>query len=210
MKSHLLVKVILAIVIFGFVFLNLQQQRENVSLSKSLAVQKEKHKEHTEREEELRKENERLSKKITTYSKSLKKNQEVETNDGVDSELNAEFVDIVSKLFETNLNFTPENFIDKKKEVAEYLSEELKQNFFGQGRNTYQDANSTTSRLESLEVYLKKLQNNELEGLIVAKHKSKQLGQDWKKGLNFFKVEYDITNKKVTKIENIGGGYPGK
>lgn len=210
MKSHLLVKVILAIVIFGFVFLNLQQQRENVSLSKSLAVQKEKHKEHTEREEELRKENERLSKKITTYSKSLKKNQEVETNDGVDSELNAEFVDIVSKLFETNLNFTPENFIDKKKEVAEYLSEELKQNFFGQGRNTYQDANSTTSRLESLKVYLKKLQNNELEGLIVAKHKSKQLGQDWKKGLNFFKVEYDITNKKVTKIENIGGGYPGK
>lgn len=209
MKKHILVETLLVLVIIGVSFLNVNLNQETVNLRKSIAAQKEKQKDLSEKEDELLYENERLSEKAETSTKSLKEVQKKIANTGADVNLNLEFKQVVTKLFEANLNFTPKNYKERKKEVSSYLSEELNKNYFGHGRNTYQDANTTTSQLDSIEVYPRGLQGNELEGLIVVYHKSKKIDQNWIKGMNIFKVMYDSESKKVTQIINLGSGYSG-
>lgn len=205
MKKNVLIETILILTIAGISFWNIQQQQENVSLRKSEAVQEERQKALKKRQEELQQENDRLSKNVTAFSEELNKTQKDETNTGVD--LNSEFINVVTKLFEANINFTPENYADRKKEVSSYLSEELHKEYFGKERITYQDANKTTSQLISLEIYSKELQNNDLEGLVVVFHRSKQINHGWIKGMNIFKVSYRSETRKFVRITNLGSGY---
>lgn len=202
-----MIEAILILTILGCSFWNIQKQQENVSLRESVANQDEKQKELKQKQEKLLQENDQLSEKNTAYFESIKKMQKAEKNLGVDSDLNMEFINIVTNLFEANLNFTPENFEQRKKEVALYLSEKLNKEYFGQKRNTYQDANNTASKLESLEVYSKGKDNQEIEGLIVTKYKCKQRDQDWVKGMNIFKLIYDNESKKIIKIDNLGSSF---
>lgn len=206
MKKHIFIEAILMIAILGISFWNIQQQQENVSLRKSEAVQEEKQKELKQRQEELLQENEHLSAEAESSSETLKRVRN-EVSSGVDVDSNSEFINVVTKLFEANLNFTPENYADKKKEVASYLSEELNKEYFGQNRNTYQDANDTTSRLESLEVYSNLSQSHEVEGIVVVYYRSTQNEHSSKKGMNIFRILCDIEYQKVVKIENLGSGY---
>ncbi|WP_438782153.1 hypothetical protein [Enterococcus sp. DIV0187] len=193
------------VILFGVMsFFNIQQQQETVSQKEAIATIKKENKEYKTKEQQLLSENERLSDQVTTASNSLKKVQQKYVNSGTDADLNSEFIDVVTKLFEANLNFTPENYEDRKKEVSNYLSEELNKEYFGQSRNTYQDANGTFSKLESLEVYPKGMQSNKAEGLVVVYYKSKQNKQNWIKGMNTFKVMFDVDKKKVISILNLG------
>ncbi|MGL9814013.1 hypothetical protein [Enterococcus sp. DIV0098] len=202
-----MINAILVMAILGISFWNIRQQQENVSLRKLIAVQEEKRIAYEKEEKKLRKENENLSEEVVVYSESLKKVQKVEENTRVDSDLNTEFINVVTKLFEANLNFTPENYADKKKEVAFYLTEELNKEYFGQKRNTYQDANGTSSQLELLEVYLKAIQDSKTEGLAVAYYKSKNNNQYWNRRMNIFKISYNSEVNKITNIINLGNGF---
>lgn len=197
------------LVILGVGFWNVKLQQKTVSLQKSVVNLKEQKQEFQDKEETLLFENEQLSDEATASSEALKKYQKTISNSGSDIDLNAEYIEVVTKIYQANLNFDPKNYEDRKKEVASYLSDELNKEYFGQGRKTYQDANGITSVLESLEIYPKGLQGLELEGLVVAYHKSRQKGQEWVKGMNIFKVTYDSETKKVTQIVNLGSGYAG-
>lgn len=210
MAKHRLIELALVLVIIGVSFWNVKQQQEAVSLRESVVALNEDNKELVAKEEKLIYENKNLVKQVTAASDSLKIIQKQYTNSGQNNDLTTEFVNFVSRLFEVNLNFTPENYEDSKQKVSSYLSDELNKEYFGQSRNTYQDANDTFSKLESVEVYPKSVQNDEMNGLVVVYHKSKKSDQDWIKGMNIFEVSYSIELKKVTKIINLGNGYSYK
>lgn len=210
MKKNRIVKLMLLIVILGIVYCNVKQQQKVIYLRNSVESLIDDNKDLKVKAEELTSENDRLAKIAESSSESLKRIQKEIANTGVDDDLNDEFIKFVSKLFEANLNFSPDNYSDRKKTVSGYLSNELIKEYFGQGRNTYQESNHTTSKLESIEVYPKGIQNTKSNGLVVVYYKSKQVDQDWIKGMNIFKVTYNSHIKKVTEIENLGSGYPEK
>lgn len=160
-------------------------------------------------EQELSSEVDQLKNQLANSSETLKKIQKQRTDTATNADLIGEYVLTVTKLYEANLNFTPETYKHCKEEVTNYLSEELVKEYFGQKRNTYQEANGMTSKLISLEVYPKVEKQDEIEGLAVAYHQSKMNGEDWISGMNIFKVTYDRNMKKVTKIKNLGSGYVG-
>lgn len=197
------------LIVFGVIFCNVHLQQETVMLQKSVVHLKEQEQEFLDKEEKLLYENERLSDKVATSSDALKKYEKTVSNSISDVDLNSEYIDVVTKIYQANLNFTPKDYGDRKKEVASYLSDDLNKEYFGQGRKTYQDANGVTSVLESLEIYPKGLQDTQMDGLVVAYHKSKQGGQEWVRGMNIFKVTYDSEIRKVIKIVNLGSGYVG-
>lgn len=207
MKKKGLTELVLVLFVLGVSFWNVKQQQETLSLREAISVLDEDKKELKLKEEELIKENDQLTKQVASLSKSLKEFQKQKNNSGADTDVNTEFINIVTKLFKTNLNFTPENYDDRKHEVSGYLSEELIKEYFGQSRNTYQDANDTISQLIYLEVYSKGIRENDIEGIVVAYHKSKRSNQNWINGMNIFKVTYDSDSKKVIKIINLGTGY---
>ncbi|MFI3618588.1 hypothetical protein [Enterococcus avium] len=210
MKKHLLIELSLVIVFMGASFWNVRQQQEAVSLRETVVALKEQEKDSKAKRQHLISEKEYLSDEVAATSKALKtaekKFDRAEANRG----LNTEFINVVTKLFKANLNFTPENYDDRKKEVSNYLSEELNKDFFGQKRTTYQNVNGTSSKLESLEIYSKSHQDDEIIGLSVVYHKSKENGQDWSKGMNIFKVTYNKKSKKIVDIINLGSGYSGE
>ncbi|MFR3287075.1 MAG: hypothetical protein ACLTQU_07160 [Enterococcus casseliflavus] len=209
MKKHVLIEAILILTILGCSFWNIQKQQENVSLRESVANQDEKQKELKQKQEKLLQENEHLTDEAVECSESLMEMQkaDVEAKTGTDKNSNSDFINVVTKLFEANLNFNPENYADKKKEVASYLTEELSKEYFGQKRSTYQDTNGTSSKLETLEVYTKKLTNSYLKGVVVVNFKSKFIGQGWTNNKNIFELSYDLKTKKISKISNLGSVY---
>lgn len=207
MKKHLVIELTLIISLSVVSFWNVKQQQETVFQKEAIVDLKKENKEYKTKEQQLLLENEHLSDQAKSASTSLEKVQQEYANLGIDTDLNTEFTNVVTKLFEANLNFTPENYEDKKKEVSSYLSEELNKEYFGQKRKTYQNANGTFSKTESIEIYPRGMQNFELESLIVIDYKSKQSGQDWIKGMNIFRVTYDIKIRKFKKIVNLGNGY---
>ncbi|MGY0353567.1 hypothetical protein ACWY2R_03585 [Enterococcus avium] len=207
MKKHVLIETILILTISGISFWNIQQQQENVSLRESVADYDEKQKELTQKQEELLQENEHLSAEAESSLEALMEMRKTEASSGADVDSKSDFINIVTKLFEANLNFTPENYESKKKEVASYLSEELNKEYFGQKRNTYQEANDTISRLEHLDIYTKTLRNYGIEGLVVVNFESKKEGKTWEKSINIFQVTYQNKSKKITKVINLGSGY---
>lgn len=210
MKKNRIVELMLLIVILGTGYWNVKQQQKILYLRNSVESFVDDNKDLKVKQNELISENDRLEKVAESSAESLKKIQKEISTTGFDVDLNDEFITFVSKLFEANLNFSPKNYSDRKKTVSSYLSDELNKEYFGQGRNTYQESNHTTSKLESIEVYPKGVQNTKLSGLVVVYYKSKQVDQDWFKGMNIFKLTYDIHTKKVTEIENLGSGYSGK
>ncbi len=209
MRKKILIKLIFVLVTLGIGFCNAKQQQETISLKESIAVLNKKNKDLADKEEELHQKNERLEKQAEDSSESLKKIQRQCINSGVDVDLNTDFINIVTKLFEANLNFTPENYENRKREVSGYLSDELKKEYFGQNRDTYQDANETTSKLESLEIYSQEVKNNELLGVTIVYHRNKQINKEWINGMNIFKIKYNIQTNKFTEIINLGNGYSG-
>lgn len=210
MKKHILIDLTLVLLILGVSFWNVVVQQETLSLRKTVSTLNESEKKLMVKEEKLLAENERLSEQAADVDKSMKLFQQKYANAGTNINSNTEFISIVTKLFEVNLNFTPENFKNRKQEVSDYVSEELRKEYFEENRKTYQDSIGITSKLELLEIYSKGLQNSELEGLVVVYHKSRQSGQDWNKGMNIFKVTFNSETKKVTEIENMGSGFSGE
>ncbi|MGM0110076.1 hypothetical protein [Enterococcus sp. DIV0187] len=210
MKKSRIIELMLLIVILGIGYWNVKQQQKILYLRNSVESLVDDNKKLKVKQKGLISEKDRLKKAAESSSKYLKRIQKEITNTGVNIDLNDEFVAFVSKLFEANLNFSPKNYIDKKKTVSSYLSDELVKEYFGQGRNTYQEFNHTTSKLESIEVYPKEIKNTKLSGLVVVYYKSKQVDQYWIKGMNIFKVTYDSHTKKVTEIENLGSGFSEK
>lgn len=206
MKKNRIVELMLLIVILGIGYWNVKQQQKILYLRNSVESFVDVNKELKVKQNELISENDRLEK----VAESLKRFQKEIANTGIDIDLNDEFITFVSNLFEANLNFSPNNYSDRKKTVSGYLSDELVKEYFGQDRKTYQEFNHTTSKLESIEVYPKGVQNTKLSGLVVVYYKSKKVDQDWIKGMNIFKVTYDSHTKKVTEIENLGSGFFGE
>lgn len=207
MRKRGLIELILVLVILGVSIWSVKQQQETFTLRDAIVLLHEEKKELRMKEEELINENDQLTKQVEASYKSLKEYQKKNTNLGVDSDINSEFINIVTKLFEANMNFTPENYEARKQEVSGYLSNELIQQYFGKNRDTYQDSNDSSSQLESLDIYTKGVQSNKLEGIVVAYHRSKKSGQAWVKGMNIFKVYYSVKSKKISKIVNLGSGY---
>lgn len=209
MAKHRLIELTLVLVILGVSVWNVKQQQETVYLREAIEALDEDRKELQVKKEELINENDQLTKQVAASSKSLKELQKQITNSGADTDENTEFINIVTQLFEANLNFSPENYENRKQEVSGYLSDELKKEYFGQNRKTYQDGNGTSSKLESIDFYLKDIQNRQIKGLVVVYYKSKRDRRDWTKGMNIYNVTYDFLSKKIVKIINLGSGYTG-
>ncbi|WP_242550648.1 hypothetical protein [Enterococcus hulanensis] len=207
MRKRVLIELVLTLIILGVSFWNIRQQQESVFFEETIANLKEKQKVSKRSTDRLISENERLSYEVSESSKILKKTRQIYNNSGTNLDLNSEFVNVVTKLFAANLNFTPENYVDRKNEVSGFLSEELSKEYFGENRKTYQDANDTTSKLVSLDIYTKGLQQDDLEGLVVIYYKSKHSDQDWIRGMNIFKITYNSKSEKVTNIINLGSEY---
>lgn len=209
MRKHRLIELALALVVLGVSFWNVRQQQEMVSLREIIVTLNEGKKDLQMKEEEMINKNNHLKKKVVTSSKTLKEFQSQNNKSGADTVENTEFINIVTRLFEANLNFTPENYEERKQEVSGHLSDELKNEYFGQNRKTYQDANETTSKLESLEIYSQEVKNNELVGVTIVYHRNKQINKEWVNGMNIFKIKYNIKTNKFTEIINLGKGYSG-
>ena len=207
MKKHIITEMILVIAFIGVCFWNVRQQQDVVFFRETVAALKEKQKDYKEKKQQLIFENERLSDEIMDTSKSLKEIHEKSVNDETNVDSNSEFINIVTKLFKANLNFTPENYEERKKEVSSYLSDDLSEEYFGQKRNTYQDSKKTFTKLVTLELFPKYQKNKEIEGLVIAHYESKQSDQNWTEAMNIFKVKYSGEIKKVTNIINLGSGY---
>ncbi|MDT2464401.1 hypothetical protein P7D98_00755 [Enterococcus avium] len=207
MKKHVLIEAILILIILGNGLWNIQQQQGATSLRKNVSILKKEKKIYKQEKKRLISENEHLLHQGARTTESVRKAQQTQDNSRVNVDLNSEFTVVVNNLFEANLNFTPENLEEKKKEIANYLSKELIKEYFGQNRKTYQEANGTSSRLESLDIYQKKLQNEVWEGLVVVYYKSKQINQDWKMEMNIFRLTYDDSTGKIIRITNLGNGY---
>jgi len=209
MKKQAILLVILLIITVGISYWNVEQQQTIVSLRETSSILKRENKKVKSEEQERSSEVDQLKNQLTASSETLKKLQKQRAGVATDADLIEEYVLTVTKLYEANLNFTPETYKQCKEEVTNYLSEELVKEYFGQKRNTYQESNGMTSKLISLEVYPKVEKHDEIEGLAVAYHQSKMSGEDWISGMNIFKVTYDRNTKKVTKIKNLGSGYGG-
>lgn len=207
MRKYNLIILALILIILGISFWNVTYQQEVFSLKKRAVTLSENNKKLTETNEYLVAEKEQLESQVTVYSQSLKKLKKRCISSKVDIDLNETFVKKVNKLFEASLNFTPENYKDRKQEITDYLSEELRIDYFGQNRSTYQEANDTFSKLESLEVYPNVAKNNTLDGLVVIHYKSKKTGCSWVNGMNIFKVKFDNESNKFVDIINLGNSF---
>ncbi|MGM0123623.1 hypothetical protein IGI37_000995 [Enterococcus sp. AZ194] len=67
---------------------------------------------------------------LVASSKTLKEFQNQNNNSGGDNDTNTEFINIVTKWFKASLNFTPENYAERKQEVSGHLSDDLKKSVF--------------------------------------------------------------------------------
>lgn len=208
MKKSILTKVVLALIILGVSFWNIKQQQEALVLRETVSTLKKDHIVLEDKKRELLSENEQLSYQAKNTKNLLEKVQNEVSSPGSKLQLNSNYIDIVTKLFEANLNFTPENFEDKKQEVLQYLSDELKKKYFGQNRKTYQDSNGTSSQLKSLKIFPKESQDKELEGLIVVCYKNKTKFRDWVNGSSIFKVTYSTEFNEILEIINLGSVNP--
>lgn len=207
MNKRILVELVLVVGIIGFSFQIAHQHKEIIDLRRNITTLKKKQKKHEEKEVQLRSENERLSDEVSAATESQKNDQQRPANTETTVESNSEFISVVTKLFTANLNFMPENYDERKAEVSNYLSDDLRKEYFGQKRNTYQDANGTFSKLEYIEIYPKRSQTDVVEGLVIVKHRNRQRGQNWIERMNIFKVTYDGLSNKISRIENLGSGY---
>lgn len=209
MKKHILIELVLVSIIFGFCFWNVNRQQENIDLLRTIENLREKQKEQKVVLEILKDENENLSNELDKFYASLKNKEQITTITDTDDNICVEYDLVVKKVFEGNLNFTPDDIENKKKEVSSYLSDELNTEYFGQERKTYQDANDTFSELVWLEVYQKGIENNKVEGVVVVYHRNKKIGLSWKSGMNLFKVAYNTETKKIVEILNLGNSFIG-
>lgn len=209
MKKQAILLVILLVITVGISYWNVEQQQTIVLLRETSSTLKRENKTVKSEEQERTLEIDQLKNQLAASTEALKKLQKQSADTATDVDPIGEYVLTVTKLYEANLNFTPETYKHCKEEVTNYLSDELIKEYFGQKRNTYQEANGMTSKLISLEVYPKVDKYDEIEGLVVVHHQSKMSGKDWLSGMNIFKVTYDRNTKKVTKIKNLGSGYGG-
>lgn len=207
MKKHRLVVLSLIIILIGIIFLNIHQHKEIISFRNITSTLYEEQTILKNKNEELFDQNNRLEEQVKHSSESLKEMKKKYENSGIRSDLKSEYIDIVNKLFDANLNFTPKTIKNKKKEVSKYLTDELDKVYFGQNRKTYQDVNGTYSKLKSIEIYLKEPQEKEIEGLVVICFVSKQGQGEWSKKSSIFKVYYDSESKKIADIINLGTVY---
>lgn len=209
MKKQAILLAILLVFTVGISYWNVEQQQTIISLRETLSILNRENKTVKSEEQKRTSEIDQLKNQLAASTEVLKKLQKPIAHSATDADLIGEYVLTVTKLYEANLNFTPETYKQRKEEVTNYLSDELIKEYFGQKRNTYQESNGMTSKLISLEVYPKVEKHDEIEGLAVAYHQSKMSGEDWISGMNIFKVTYDRSTKKVIKIKNLGSGYVG-
>lgn len=207
MKKNFFIEALLILTVLVFSFMSIHLLQEKKLLIETVVIHEKKQKALNKRVEELKNEKECLLGNLADASEAKRKVQKVDSITGVDSDLNTKFNDLITKLFEANLNFTPENFADKKKEVASYLTKELNNEYFGKERNTYQDVNETSSMLEKIEIYHKMMNDEQIEGLIIVYYKSKRSGHEWTEGMNIFKINYKSDVNKVSEISNLGSTF---
>lgn len=134
MKKHILIELVLVSIIFGFCFWNVNRQQENIDLLRTIENLREKQKEQKVVLEILKDENENLSNELDKFYASLKNKEQITTITDTDDNICVEYDLVVKKVFEANLNFTPDDIENKKKEVSSYLSDELNTEYFGQER----------------------------------------------------------------------------
>lgn len=207
MKKNFFIEALLILTVLVFSFMSIHLLQEKKLLIETVVIHEKKQKALNKRVEELKNEKECLLGNLADSSEAKRKVQKVDSITGVNSDLNTRFNDLITKLFEANLNFTPENFADKKKEVASYLTKELNNEYFGKERNTYQDVNETTSMLEKIEIYHKMMNDEQIEGLVIVYYKSKRSGHEWTEGMNIFKINYKSDVNKVSEISNLGSTF---
>ncbi|MGM0020251.1 hypothetical protein IGK80_001130 [Enterococcus sp. DIV0609] len=121
------------------------------------------------------------------------------------SEQRKKFADITKKLFQKMYTFTPETYGSRKKEVKEWLSEELYQQYFSE-KTTVGDSNGISSDLLSCEVYVKAWTTKTIDGLVVVKYSSGS-AYGSQKGMNLFSISFNPESQRITRMDNLGSGY---
>ena len=100
-------------------------------------------------------------------------------------------------------NYTPENFKERREKVKAYFSAELFQSFFNPDGN-YTNSNGVSSRINTLSIYDRAVQEKTLDGVVVVDYESKREEGEWIKSTVYYQLSYDVSQKKITAFQTLG------
>ncbi|EME8160731.1 hypothetical protein MT881_002619 [Enterococcus faecium] len=137
-----------------------------------------------------------------------KENEVLKNNDASEKGNIKQFNEFVNKAFHALFDYYPDTYSERKNACEPYLSKELMSQYFKEG-DSYGDSNGVSSELEKCSLYTKSVQNDKLEGLVVAEYQNKIGYSSWNKAMNVFQITYDLSSKKLTDIQNLGSSFNG-
>lgn len=120
------------------------------------------------------------------------------------SELN--FNRVSNKFLSTMFTFNPNSYNDREKNVKGLISEKLYNQYFPKNNN-FGDANSVTSKLDTVNIYTQSEQNNNMNGLAVITFESKSGDADFKKETVLYQLKFNTTTNQLSDVQNLGSGF---
>lgn len=155
--------------------------------------------------------NDQLSNLQVKYNDAEKKleQSQVNQNNNVESPNYHEFTDITKKAFTGLYEFNPKNFKQRKQILTPFLSENLINQYFNDSDSNVGDANGTTSKVDSLDIYTKAVQGTSIDGLVVVNYQSKIGDQKFSKSTDMYQITYNTETKKIETIQKLGTGMKG-
>lgn len=114
-----------------------------------------------------------------------------------------QYHEVVSQAFQTLFNYTPENFKERREKVKAYFSDKLFQSFFNPDGN-YTNSNGVSSRINTLSIYDRAVQEKTLDGVVVVDYESKREEGEWIKSTVYYQLSYDVSQKKITDFQTLG------
>lgn len=217
-KWYALLGIILVLVgLGGYWFVNKYHDRsqEQMSSNKEKLVLNEQQSDQKQLINELRSSIQKLEKEksvLQEENKQLKNNAASDKGnlqhfDEMEENLQ-KFTKTVEQAFHALFDYDPDTFSERKQACEPYLSKDLIAQYFTESRY-YGDSNSVSSELETCTLYTKTIQDNELQGLVVAEYQNKIGNSSWNKAMNVFQVTYDPLSERLIAIQNLGSSFNG-
>ena len=113
------------------------------------------------------------------------------------------------KVFNGLFTFNPSNYKERQRFIGSYLSDQLNERYFGK-KGYYGDANQTTSKVLSLHIYNRTIQNDSLDGVVVVTYQSKINDNDFRKATELFEVSFNVESNKLQSIQSLGNPLKGE
>lgn len=163
----------------------------------------------------IKKANERLKDELAEQQvdfnetkKRLVKKETSQSNDPT-SHIYRTYQLATEKVFNGLFTFNPSNYKERQKFIGSYLSDQLNDRYFGK-KGYYGDANQTTSKVLSLHIYNRTIQNDSLDGFVVVTYQSKIKDNDFRKATELFEVSFNVESNKIQSMQSLGNPIKGE